>query len=694
MKEHKALSTFLLSFALGFLAVIAALYTYPVNSSLAAPKLAKAKPFQASAPAPPVIFKEPRDITLLALVRDGLNAAEKGDAAKVDSIKKQLNSDAAQDLLEWALLRSENYNAPFSRLQTFLKSHDWPGERLLRFKTEQALYFGNFPAHDVIAFFGDDKPSWPQGRIALSLALQKSGKHDRAKALISDAWRTMPLTAAQEKEIQARFPNLITRADNKYRMDRALYAEDVKDGLRLAQSLGGDDLLIAQARLAVINKAGNAKQLLDAAANVGKNDAGYLYSKIQWLRRERKISEAIALLKTAPRDDKAIVDGDAWWVERRLLARAALDLNDAKTAYQIAAQHGSEGDLERMEAEFHAGWIALRFLKDAKTADRHFKNLQDDAERPISVARGSYWRARAAESLGKSIEAQGFYRIAAKQPTTYYGLLAQAKLGANTFSLRSIPKATDVARARFENRDSVRALRWLLALDESKLARVFIDDMSKSLKDPQEMGILAEMANDTKDIRFAIQVGKQGLYRNLPLETYAFPMHGLPSAGGNSEVERALALAIARQESVFDPNVKSPAGATGLFQILPTTAAAMAKKFNIPWNPKRINEPGYNMQLGTAYLSKLIGDLRGSYILTFAAYNAGPGRVNEWIDKFGDPRDPGVDPVDWVERIPFTETRNYVMRVMENLQVYRARMAGGMNASLSIEQDLRRGRLR
>jgi soluble lytic murein transglycosylase len=679
----------------GFAAVVLALYAYPVNQLQAKAHAAKAKSFQASAPQPPVVFKEPKDITALALVHDGLNAAEKGDASKVETIKKQVNSDAARDMIEWALLRSENYNAPFARLQAFLKNHeDWPGDRLLRLKTEQALYFGNFPAQAVVGYFGDDKPEWPQGRMALASALQKTGKIERAKALISDAWRNMSLTPVQEKEIQTRFPGLITPADNKYRMDRALYAEDTKDGLRLATALGGDDLLIAQARIGVINKAPNAKQLLEAAADAGKSDAGYLFSKIQWLRREKKEPEAIALMMKAPRDEKTIIDGDAWWVERRLLARAALDLNDAKTAYQIAAQHGSEGELERMEAEFHAGWIALRFLHDPKTADRHFKTLQDDAERPISVARGAYWRARAAESMGKNVEAQNFYRIAAKQSTTYYGLLAHAKLGENTFSLRETPKASATARANFENRDTVRALRWLIALNEDKLVRVFIDDMSKNLKDPQEMGILAEIVDGMKDIRFAIQVGKQGLYRNLPLDIYAFPTHGLPETGFGTSVERALALAIARQESVFDPNVKSAAGATGLFQLLPATASAMAKKFNIPWQPKRINEPSYNTQLGVAYLNKLITDLRGSYILTFAAYNAGPARVQEWIEKFGDPRDPKVDPVDWVERIPFTETRNYVMRVMENLQVYRARMSGNLSASLSIEQDLRRGALR
>ncbi len=685
---------------MGFLAVAGALYAFPVGvthaGAVPAAVIGKPplKPFRTSAPQPPADMRELKDNASLTLLRESLNAAEKGDAVRVDSLKPQLTSAAARALIEWTLLRSENYTPSFARLQAFLREHDWPGEKFLRFRTEQALYFGSFSAQDIISYFGDRQPEWPQGRIALALALQKTGKIERANALVRDTWRNMALGPAQEKQINDRFPGAITRADNKYRMDRNFYSENTKEGLRLAQILGGDDLVIAQARAAVINKAGNTQKLLDAAAMAGRNDAGYLFSKIQWLRREKKYAEAIALIVKAPRDEKTIIDGDAWWVERRLLARAALDLNDPKTAYLIASQHGSESEQERMEAEFHAGWIALRFLHDARTADRHFKALQDDAERPISVSRGAYWRARAAEIMGHAAEAQNFYRIAARQPTTYYGLLAHAKLGENTFSLRAAPKASAAARLRFEQRDATRALRWLIALNENALARVFIEDMSKTLKDPEEMSILAEITGEMNDIRFAIFVGKQALYRNLPLETYAFPTHGLPDAVHASDVERALALAIARQESVFDPNVKSSAGATGLFQLLPKTAAAVAKQFDIPWQPKKINEPAYNTQLGTAYLSKLMGDLRGSYILTFAAYNAGPTRVKEWIEKFGDPRDPKVDPVDWVERIPFTETRNYVMRVMENLQVYRARMSGGLSASLAIEQDLRRGQIR
>ncbi|MES2906002.1 MAG: lytic transglycosylase domain-containing protein [Pseudomonadota bacterium] len=701
-QANKAWRTLLLSFTAGFVAAGVGLYAFPAVSKNEVPQplevlrvnapLPPLKPENEAAPAPSA--KLPKTDARVKLLKQGFEAAEKGDAVTVESLQKQIGDDAASDLLEWAYLRSAPTRPSYARLKKFLQEHDWPGESPIRLKAEQLMLGGNLSPENVISYFGDSKPEWPQGRIALAEALRKSGNKDQARLLIRDTWRGMDISAANEKEILSRFPEVITRADNKFRMDRYLYEENTKEASRIAQMLGGTDAALAQARIAVIKKESNAGQLIDKLSAASQQDAGILYSRIQLLRRDDRNREAVALMLKAPTDADQVVDGDAWWVERRLVARAALDLGDAKSAYQIAARHSALNDLERMEAEFHAGWIALRFLHDPRIADKHFTNLMTDAERPISVSRGAYWRGRTAESLGKNLDAQKFYKIASDYPTTYYGLLAHAKLGTDQFFLRTVPRASAATAKRFELRDTVRAARWLIAAGENGKARLFISDMAKNLKDPQELGMLAELSQDLKDITASVFVGKQALYRNMPLETYAFPISGVPNIFRDTDIERPLALAIARQESVFDPNIKSSAGATGLFQLMPKTAAAMAKHSNMIWQPKRITDPVYNTQLGVAYLNKLVDDLGGSYVLTFAAYNAGPGNVKKWIQRFGDPRDPSVDPIDWVERIPFTETRNYVMRVMENLQVYRARVKSNMTTALLIENDLRRGQLR
>jgi soluble lytic murein transglycosylase len=203
--------------------------------------------------------------------------------------------------------------------------------------------------------------------------------------------------------------------------------------------------------------------------------------------------------------------------------------------------------------------------------------------------------------------------------------------------------------------------------------------------------MLAEVASRHQDARGMLLVGKLALARGYPLEQAAFPTVGVPNYEPvGPAVEPAIVYSIVRQESWFNPRTVSSANALGLMQVTPPAGRYVAKKFNVTFDQKRLlTDMSYNVQMGAAELGDVIKDYRGSYILAFAAYNAGRGRVKEWVGRYGDPRDPKVDPIDWVERIPFAETRNYVQRVMENVQVYRVRFGGGSN--LLIEADLRRG---
>ena len=640
--------------------------------------------------APPALAPQVLYNTSLGDLKAGLDAAARGDIAQVAATQARLSDPAAKKLLSWALYRS-NYRASLAQMKSFTTDASWPSDGTLRFKIEQELLQGSYGSKEIISYFGTASPSWPQGYMALAGAMVKIGQIDRANKLIRECWRNVKMSAANEKDILQRFPGIVTYADKKFRMDALLYKENIGDASRIARELGGDAVTLANARIAVIKRVANAGAVLDAVPSNLRKDAGYIFASIQFLRRQERFKDAIDLMLSAPSDANAVVDGDEWWTERRLLARAALELKDFNAAYRLAAHHSSESPLESMEAEFHAGWIALRFLNNAAVADKHFIALAKDAERPISASRGAYWRGRAAEASGRAADANAFYQAAAQNPTTYYGQLALVKLGHSVFSLKAKPVADAASRQAFEQRDTVRALKMLMAINDNGKTRLFMQFLAKTLKSPQELTLLAELATQTKDVRDAVTVGKEALYRSLPLDVYAFPTTGLPNISTTNGVERSLALAIARQESVFDPNIKSGAGAIGLFQVLPTTARDMAKRSGLPWEPNKITDPIYNMQLGTAYLDKLISDNNGSYILTIASYNAGPGRIREWLQRFGDPRDKHVDAIDWVESIPFTETRNYVMRVMENLQVYRARLSNSPTSPTVIDRDMNRG---
>jgi soluble lytic murein transglycosylase len=465
-----------------------------------------------------------------------------------------------------------------------------------------------------------------------------------------------------------------------------LYAEDVDAALRSANRAAGNAPVIAIARVAVIKKVADAKAQLDGVPAEARGDIGYIFSRAQWLRREGKATEAAELILSVPDDPTQALDADQWWIERRFVARTLLDLGDAKTAYRVASAAAVPSRQNyRVEHQFTSGWIALRFLNDASTALAHFAKVGQGTSNPITLARAYYWQGRAADALGKTNDARALYEIAARYSTAYYGQLARARLGLKDIVMRSPP---DRASARA---DVVRAIEILYDVGERDLLAGGLAELGERSRDVATLAAVGEVAARHQDARAMVLLGKAALGRGLPLAHFAFPTVGIPHYRAiGPEVEPGIVYATARQESSFNPRAISSARAVGLMQMTPTAGQSVANKFGVRYDEKRLlNDQAYNVQLGAAELGDLIKYYRGSYILSFAGYNAGRGRVNDWITKYGDPRDPKIDPIDWVERIPFSETRNYVQRVLENLQVYRVRLGGG--SKLVIEADLRRG---
>jgi soluble lytic murein transglycosylase len=538
----------------------------------------------------------------------------------------------------------------------------------------------------------DDKPVSAKGRFALSRALLAQGDRAGAQALIRDAWRTEPMPFDAEDEILEIFGDLITRADDKARMEHSLYANDTNVALRAAIRLGGDEPAIVKAWAAVNEKASNAKALIEGLPSSAHQDAGVLFSRIQLLRRANKIAEAAELMLSAPHEVAQIYDPDAWWVERRLLARKLLDTNAASKAYRIVrdAAPPTKENL-RVEHEFTAGWIALRFLKDPATAAQHFTRIT--GSNPIALARAGYWRGRAADAMNKPQEARAHYEQAAGYSTAYYGQLARAKLGLSELALAASPVSEADKRTALADNEIVRAIEILYAIDQRDLVVSIAADLAERGSDLAVLAAVGEQMAQHEDARCTLLIGRGVLGRGHTFDQYAFPAFGLPPYTAiGPDVEPAVVYSIARQESGFNAKAVSSAHALGLMQVTPDAGRYIAKKFNVAYDQSRLlNDTFYNMQIGTAQLGDDIGRYNGSYVLAFAGYNAGRGRVKEWIERYGDPRDSKVDPIDWVERIPFPETRNYVQRIVESIQVYRAQLGGGKR--LLIEADLRRGTL-
>ena len=628
----------------------------------------------------------PLDLNALKQAVDLVGKSRSDEAANLEN---SITDPLARKLIEWLVLRSDDTTAAFARYAAFIAANpSWPSIVTLRRRAEAMLWQERSDPTTVLAFFKTDPPRTAKGKFALARALLSQGDSAGAHQTISDAWRSDAFSGDLEAQVRDMFAGLITADDDKARMDARLYAEDDDAGLRAAHHLDTTQLAIAKARAAVINKAGNAKALLEAVPAAAQHDAGYIFSRAQFLRRGDKIDEAGRWMISAPHDPAVLRDVDQWWVERRVLARKLLDLGNNKMAYEVAngtAPPNSENF--RADQQFTSGWIALTFLHEPAVALAHFASIGEGVSNPITLARAFYWQGRAAEAAGHDHDARGYYDSAARFPTAYYGQLARARLDLTEVTLRPLPAPTP----DLHGLEAARVFEMLYAVDARDVVASMAADLADKANDPAALTTLAEIAKQHNDARATLLIGKTALGRGFPLELYAFPDFGVPDFQPiGPDVARYVVYSIARQESAFNPKIVSPANAYGLMQVTPAAARDTAKRFNVTFDQRRLaNDVTYNAQLGAAELGNDLEFFRGSYILAFVAYNAGRGRARDWIAQFGDPRDPKVDPIDWIERIPISETRFYVQRVLENMQVYRARFDNG--SRLLIDADLRRG---
>ncbi|WP_293808355.1 lytic transglycosylase domain-containing protein [uncultured Bosea sp.] len=620
-------------------------------------------------------------------VKAAVAAYRRGALNEGDELAARIDDRSVRSLLEWVAIHANAGAVPFIRIDAFLREHpNYPATTRFRRRAEEALIAEKKSPAIVRTFFHGQQPVSPSGRIALAIALKEEGKTEEANALIRRTWRKDPFGQSLEKIALGGFETVLTKDDHRLRAERFLFRENGEAALRNAARVSADYIVLAKARLASAKaRRPISEKLISAVPTSVRGDVSFAFLQAQQARRGDKLDDAVKALTAIPRDPALLGDGDGWWEERRIIARKLLDAGQPQKAYEVSSGHGAEDAAERIEAEWHAGFIALRFLKKPDVALKHFDAAAGIAETPISVARAAYWQGRAYEDLGKVEEARAAFGKAAEQPVAYYGQLARAKLG-----LSGLPLRRTVA-AGLETLPGHRAVRLLYRIGERDLATLMLNDLAQRLHTTEALEAIAAIARRETDARAQVGIGKAALQRGFPLDMTAYPVNGIPDFDVLGDpMERAIVHAIARQESAFDPTAMSGAGARGLMQMMPATARETARRASLPFDWEKLGkDPLYAARMGAAHLNDLLKEWRGSYILTFAAYNAGSPNVKKWIAAYGDPRDPEVDAVDWVERIPFSETRNYVQRVMENLQVYRERL--NQRTAYLIDYDLKRG---
>lgn len=630
-------------------------------------------------------------------LRSGIAASDSGDWAGLAMQRDAASDPLVRRILQWRYAAAQDAPLSFTQIAEALDTlQDWPSRAAMTARAEKAIFTSPLAPRDRIAWFdAHGGPQTGDGRIAYAIALKAAGRRDEAERAARAAYRTDELTALAESEALANFSNAFSQDDYAARVDALLWRGSRTDARALFSRISPADRLLATARIALQTSQRRGLQAaVDAVPSSREDDPGLLFDRARYVRRAGRPEDAMPI---AARINGAVapvaVRGDIF-EEKRLYVPRALRGGQRTLAYQLVTNHGLTSGEKFADAEWLAGWIALRFQNNPQRAAQHFAHLSDNVSSSVSKSRALYWRAEAARALGQNAESQTFLAEAARYNYTYYGQLAASKMGAATLSLAPNPVVSQEARTRFESRELARALRAMSEVgdrDDYEAIAFYLDD---KLDDPQEIEALAQMSRERAYARTALRNAKAGLFRGIVAANAAYPLIDLPAgARAPGAAEPAFVHAIIRQESEFDSSVVSSASARGLMQLMPATARLQARREGMDYSGPAalINDPDYNVTLGARHLGDLVDEFGGSYVLAIVAYNAGPNRAREWIADWGDPRSSRVDVVDWVEQIPFAETRNYVQRVMENLQVYRHRIAGAPTP-ITLEQDLRRGR--
>lgn len=602
-------------------------------------------------------------------MRTALDLASGGDWEGALSVAPQ---GVGRDVIEWQRLRAGE--GRLGEYEAFLaKRPDWPGMPLLKEKGEEAVARSTEPAR-VIAYFGTDLPETGIGAVALVAALQATGRAAEAETEAMRAWSTLTFTAEQEARLVGLAPEAVGFVHN-LRLDTLLWQGRKAEAERMLARVDQGQQALARARLALRAESAGVTGLIAAVPKALAGDPGLAFERFQWRMKKDLYDDALALILERSDSAETLGRPEVWADRRAVLARWLIRQDRASEAYRVASRHRLTEGSAYADLEFLSGFIALRKLNDPATALKHFANLKAGVSTPISLARALYWQARAEEAAGQ--DATATYRAAAQHQTAYYGLLAAERLGLSLDpGLLSDDRPPDWRQAAFARSSVLEAAFLLLKAGDLTLAKRFILHLGNNLTDT-ELAQLADMALAIEQPHIAVLVGKFAAERGLILSRAYFPVPQFVPDG--LKVSRALALAIARRESEFDPAARSSADARGLMQVLPGTAKLMAAKLGKPFEAGRLfSDPAYNVAMGAAYLAEMAEEFGPSVALIASGYNAGPGRPRRWITEFGDPRRPDVDIVDWVETIPFTETRTYVMRVVEGVVIYRAKLKGAV----------------
>ncbi len=627
----------------------------------------------------------------VAILEAALKAAERSDWPGLASLQARAQNPALRDLILWMRASEGVPGMGFEELTAaIITLKDWPRVDDMHTRAEEIITLSGLDDRARIAWLEQSGPRTGAGKVALARSLSNIGQSSRAETLVKDAWRNHPLEDGLDRTVQANFGSWLTREDHIARTDYLLWTGRLTAAKEMKPFLDTDRRKLVDARAALASNARTVDALVNAVPASLSEDPGLLFERARYRRKRDNQEGATALLDGIDGNRVPVAARSRLWDERSLAMREDLKTSNWARAYRLAAPHGMSRGEDFADAEFASGWIALRLKQDAPRALKHFQALDAGVGAPVSKARAAYWSGRAHEALGDREASAAAYRSGAAHRFTYYGQLAAERAGERRLNFAATRVASQADELAFEARPMVRALRLLGDAGETTKFRTIAFHLDDLLTNETEYLLLSKVARDYDLPDVGVRTAKGGLQKGIVSPEAAYPIVNYPLLV-QANVERSLTLALTRQETEMNPNARSSVGARGLMQLMPLTAKGEAKRLGLAYSVSKLNDPSYNMTLGSHYVDSLLDDFNGSYIMAAAAYNAGPSRPRRWAQDYGDPRTGAIDPVDWVEFIPFSETRNYVQRVMENTQVYRHRLSG-QPEEIRLSEDLRRGR--
>jgi soluble lytic murein transglycosylase len=574
-------------------------------------------------------------------------------------------------VLQWLRLKDPATDASFGEIADFVEGHPgWPGGWSLGRAAEAAMPL-TLPPSQILSWFSKHPPVTPEGKARHATALLDVGRVEEAVALAREAWRTESFPRNVELAFHERFRRYFDQADERARFETMTYEGRSGPALRQAKRLGPSFAELATARLKLAEREPGVDAAIDRVPAALKDNEGLIFERARWRMRADRFADALELVDPVPVE---VEHPERWWDLRHWMARRALRLGEISVAYRLAARNGLSEGVEFAEAEFLAGWIALDWLRDPGMAFPHFERLHAGVSSPISLSRGAYWAGQAKAAAGDRAAAEHWWRQAAIHGETFYGQMAATRLGgAPDVVANPEPRIPEERRRIFETLEVPQVILRLDELGEDHLVYQFFAALRSDAEDPVDWRLIADFAERLERPDQRVWTAKLARNDGHLLEAHLFPM--LDGIDLGPPEEAALVLGLMRQESSFWTKAVSHAGARGLMQLMPATAKTTAGKLGLNYDLSRLtDDPEFNVTLGRVFLIDMVARYDGYLPLALAAYNAGPSRANSWIQEYGDPRDPAVDPIMWIESIPFSETRNYVQRVLESAVVYRQKL--------------------